>query len=45
MMRSQTISKELCEVKSVYIPREPTCCDKCFQYFWHYCCFRARRLI
>lgn len=41
MMRTDTISKELCEVNSIYIPREETCYDICYKYFYYYCCFRC----
>lgn len=44
LSRSPTISRDLIEVKSIYIFKDETCFDSCYQYFYYYCCcgFKAK---
>ena len=38
LSRSPTISTDLQNVRSIYIPKEETCFDRCFPYFYYYIC-------
>lgn len=37
MKRSLISLTDLTQVQSIYIPREETCCNKMYQYFYYYC--------
>jgi hypothetical protein len=42
MMKSFSESIDLQPVYSIYIPRDETCFDRLYQYFWYYCCCCSR---